>query len=110
MKSFEHSAESELPPEQLRRELITDIVPALGRRKYLLASDSSDVIVMQREYRSWVVILLAVLLFPVGLLLLLIKSTAVVTIAFTDHGSGSLVEIAGSGPPEMVNWLQTMEI
>ena len=109
MKQFTHTAETTNQPADARRGLMSEVVPTLGDWQYTIVSDSEDAIAMQREYRSWVVIVLAIFFFPIGLLFLLIKSTALLTFTFAPTDTGTRIQIAGRAPRPVAKALQTAD-
>ena len=71
---------------------------ALSSWGYHVASQSATGVIFSRKARSWYIWLFALLLFPFGLLLLLITRTDTLAWAFYPKGGGTGVTVTGEAP------------
>jgi hypothetical protein len=84
--------------ERTMGELMQHVAPPLVRHGYLMVDRSPYRLVFERERRPVWTILLAVFLFPFGLLALLYKDSERITIDLQPHGDGTLVSATGIAP------------
>jgi hypothetical protein len=73
MEDFTHQWELEKSAEQARRDMGTNLPPRLSRWGYRMITQDDSTMAFERTYAPWYVVVLAVLLFPIGLLFLLRK-------------------------------------
>jgi len=78
--------------------LMEHVAPPLARHGYLLVTRSPYRLVFVRERRPVWTILLAILLFPFGLLALLYKEREQISIDLHPQGSSTLVSASGVAP------------
>lgn len=100
MKHFDLEFDSAKQPQDLLREALAACTGQLAANGYMLTSQSEVAITYHRKYRHWSVILLAVALFPLGLLALLITDDATITATIEpdDNTGGSILVINGLAP------------
>jgi DUF1707 SHOCT-like domain len=80
-------------------EALAHIAPPLHNAGYELTRHSPDALEFTRESRPWWTIVGAVLLFPLGLLLLLHQKRSRILITFEEHGEfGTLMTTYGVAP------------
>jgi hypothetical protein len=84
---------------------------AAGVRDYTFNRVGS-MIILQRDYAKTWTIVLAVILFPVGLLFLLIRGREVLTITMGLIPGGAEVQLSGTGDPALIErlsaWLRNL--
>jgi hypothetical protein len=111
MRDFHLEFEAGKPPNQLLREILRDWTGDLAANGYRLTSQSEVGVSFHRKYRHWGVILLAILLFPIGLLFLLITEDATITATVEPiDAAGSRLLVSGRGPKNVRRALETMEV
>lgn len=96
---FEHESPTK-SPDALRREFLANWTNNLADWGYSITSQSEDAITFHRKYRSWWLAVPIILLFPIGLLALLITSEATITaiIEPDDDSDGSVLMVNGRAP------------
>ena len=70
----------------------------LRRFGYRLTDQAPSGATFSRHFRTWPIRLLAVLLFPIGLVFLVFKREETITMSFEPAAVGTKVVIAGEGP------------
>jgi hypothetical protein len=112
MKRFEFEFPSAKPADTVRRELLQAWTGPLAGWGYDLTSQSDVGVTFSRKYRRWYLILLAVCLFPIGLLFLLVSETAVITATIDpDQGNGgSVLAVSGTAPKKVAGAFATLEV
>lgn len=112
MKHFDHEFPTTKKPETVQRELLQTWTGPLARWGYDLTTQSDVGVTFSRKYRRWYVILLAVCLFPIGLLFLLLSDTAVITATFDpdEETGGSVLIVNGSAPRKVAKAFATLEV
>jgi hypothetical protein len=110
MKTFSRSLEAPRPPETVLAEALSSMAVPLSRIGYQVTSQGPAGITFVRRYRPWWVWLGVVLLFPLGLLLLLIRETAAIVVALEPTEDGCRILIDGRGPPEVDRAIATLAI
>lgn len=95
MKDFLVTAESAKSPGEAHDEIFGVLGPHLSRWGYRMTQDSPTALMFECRYTSRWTYIPAVLLFPIGLLCLLIKSTGAISVTITQAGNGSLVTVQG---------------
>jgi hypothetical protein len=110
VKSFSQEVHTDKPKISVLTELITTTTNPLGRWGYEVRGQTENALTFTRTYRPWYVWLLAIILFPIGLLALLGKETATIAITLEPNENGTLVRITGQGPAEVERAFQTMQI
>jgi hypothetical protein len=96
-----HFAETWRAPTSAQRamaELMEHVAPPLARHGYDLVARSPYRLVFLREHRPAWTIVVAILLFPVGLLALLYKEREQFAIDLHPQGSSTLVSASGVAP------------
>jgi hypothetical protein len=86
------------------------IAATSGVQNYTVATAGTGSIVLTRKYTpTWAIVVgvVGLLLFLVGILALLVKSTETVTITITPVDGGSRVSISGVGSAEMLTRLSS---
>jgi len=76
--------------------IIERVAPDASRRKFQVVSQSETGVVFSRSYRPTWTIVVAVLLFPIGLLALIHQRTANVVFTIAPTEAGSRVTISGA--------------
>jgi hypothetical protein len=97
------------PPGEAHAKLLR-IAPTLGRRGFYPAQDSRQQIRFEYRHRPTWVYIACVLLFPVGLLLLLLeKELHVVNVSIDGMGETSEVTISGQADRDVAQFLHGFE-
>jgi hypothetical protein len=73
----------------------------LAGAQFQQTGQSPQILTYTRRYIPWWTILLAVILFPIGLLFLLIRNQNILTLSFVAEAGGSRVTIAGTAKDEL---------
>lgn len=112
MKYFDLEFESQKAPADLLRETLQVWTGQLGSNGYKLVSQTDVTLTYSRTYRPWPAILFAVILFPIGLLFLLITEEAAITAAVEDDEDtgGSALIVNGKGPKSVRRAFEAMEV
>ena len=111
MQSFEEVRESGKPPQALLPEIVTGVSGPLASAGYVLQTQSEQVVTFVRNYRPWFIWVGVVLLFPLGLLFLLYKETATLTVILEPvDGGGTRVRINGKGEPAVRRAFEQMSL
>lgn len=109
MKHFDYEHTTEKGTDTVRRELLQTLTGQLAGWGYDLTSQSDVGVTYSRKYRRWYIILLAVCLFPIGLLFLLASDTATITATIEpdDETGGSVLIINGTAPKKLCRGFAT---
>jgi hypothetical protein len=110
VKTFSRVVQTSKPPDTVRREALTSLTEPLGRYGYVLTTESELGLTFARTYRPWWVWVLAVVIFPIGLLFLFATDTATVTVVLEPEESGTLVRVAGVGEPKVSQAFESMQL
>lgn len=98
-------------PSDAHAFVITECAPPLARWGYKLTSNTPESLVFERSYRPWYVWLLVILLFPIGLLFLLVKTEVLITCAMAgQQDGGSKITFAGEADKKITTAIETMVI
>jgi hypothetical protein len=89
---------------------LISLTEPLGRYGYVLTTESELGLTFARRYRPWWVWMLAVVIFPFGLLFLFVTDTATVTVVLEPENSGTLVRVAGVGEPKVSQAFESMQL
>ncbi len=111
VEDFTREITTAKPPSAVFPELLSELTEPLGRWGYELETQSEAAITYAWTYRRWWIWVLTVLLFPIGLLFLLVKDTAPVVVTLEPSNSGgTLVRVRGKGPAKVKAAFETMQI
>lgn len=110
MEQFTHELESEKPPNAVLTEVLSGLPGPLASAGYRLQTESERALTFARTYRPWFVWVGVVLLFPLGLLFLLYKETATISVVFEPKGGGTLIRVSGEGEAGVRRAFEGMEI
>lgn len=111
MRSFEEVRETDAAPDAILPVVITGLSGPLGKDGYVLQTQSDRIITFARSYRPWWLWIGVIFLFPIGLLFLLVKHTATITIVLEPTESrGTRVRINGQGGFDVRAAFKQMEI
>ena len=110
MKTFSRDIQTSKPPDTVRTEALTSLTEPLARYDYVLTTQSESGLTFARKYRPWWVWVLAVVTFPIGVLLLFVTDTATVTVVLEPENSGTHVRVAGLGEPKVSQAFESMEL
>ncbi len=108
MKQVRSEKISSRPPDAVKSDLVALMAPPLARWNYRLISDSDRLIVFERSYRPWWTVICAVLLFPIGLLALLVTNEAVITVNLAEVDGGSAILIQGDADAKVASAIEGM--
>ena len=78
-----------------REQLLDNLGSPLAQRGFGPKDFAESYLVFERRYIPWFAIVLAVLLFPIGLLFLLIKNTATLFIEFDEEAPQTRIKVDG---------------
>ena len=112
MPGKHHFAETWRAPSTAERtmsELMEHVAPPLARHGYRLVERTPYRLAFSRDRRPVWTILVAVFLFPFGLLALLYKDSEQITIDLHPEGRSTLVSAAGIAPLDVRRAFATLE-
>jgi hypothetical protein len=96
MDNFTYEWEMEKPVDAVRRDMRSNLPPRLSKWGYRLTAQDDESMSFERTYASGWAIFLAIILFPIGLLfLLLLRKTAI--LVFTMEGDGNASKVRANG-------------
>jgi hypothetical protein len=111
LQRFDLHFESEQSPAEVLRDCLSLWTGQLADYGYSLISQSDIGISYRRTYWRWYVILLAALLFPIGLLFLLSRADATITATLEPRpGGGTKLAINGLAPKNVCNAFEELQI
>lgn len=110
MRTFETTRQSEKSPEALLPEVLGGITSPLADWGYELTTQSDRTLSYVRQYRPWFIWLGAICLFPIGLLFLLYKQSAALTVVFESTGAGTVVRVNGMGEKRVQRAFEQMQL
>jgi Protein of unknown function (DUF2510) len=110
LRSFQHQFLMPRPPGEASRTLIEAMNPAMSMDGFAVSGQTPDsTIYTARQTPAWCVVL-AVVLFPIGLLFLLNKREATVTVRFVPERGGTRVIAAGIGSDRLRELFGTLGV
>lgn len=111
MDQFNLQFETSRSSEDVLRDCLAVWTSQLAEHGYTLVSQSELGISYRRRYWHWYVILMAVLLFPIGLLFLLSRAEATITatVEATDDGGTSLA-VTGLANNDVITAFEELQI
>ncbi len=110
MKTFSHDIQTTKSPKTVVTEALGALTGPLGKYGYVLTTQSESGLTFARSYRPWWAWVLAVVIFPIGLLFLLSPETATITIVLEPNKSGTVVRVAGLGEPKVRQAFESMQL
>ena len=111
MEDIAVSKSTEKSTSEAHAFVITECAPPLARWGYKLTSNTPESLVFERTYRPWYVWLLVIILFPIGLLFLFMKTEVLITCAIAvQHEGGSTVTFAGEADKKITAAIETIVI
>lgn len=111
LQHFDLHFESEQPPTEVLRDCLSLWTGQLADHGYSLISQSDIGISYRRKYWRWYVILLAALLFPIGLLFLLSRVEATITATLEPRSDGGTkLAINGLAPKNVCTAFEELQI
>jgi hypothetical protein len=96
------------PPDEALRRWEMTMSPALSQGGYKLTEKQADSAVYVRRYSPGWTILVAIFLFPIGLLALLARQQSNLLVSFESYGSGTMVKVSGSTTAKGKRWLDNL--
>jgi hypothetical protein len=84
-----------IPPSLAIQKWQASYTPWFASHGYQQTGQGESVLTYTRSYFPWWTILLAIILFPIGLLALLLKAHAILTVSFEPEGEGATVSLGG---------------
>jgi hypothetical protein len=105
MENFTHQIKYPKPPGEVLAEILTVWTPRLKHYKFRLTSQSPGGVTYESKYRPVWTLILAVVLFPIGLLFLFHNRMIYLTFSFIETEGGTLVTIAGEADRSLSTWL-----
>jgi hypothetical protein len=104
----------EVTAERRREAVLTDahqaVTVPLARHGYALDSQTDASLIYVCTYRPWYVILIAIVLFPIGLLALLHVERAYITITFEQDGGTTHMVMSGEGSKKVREAFETLSL
>jgi hypothetical protein len=97
-RSFAERTAVSAPRNRVIEQVLTTLAPLLVARGYTLVSDTDRLVVFEHDRRPAWTILLAVFVFPFGLLALTHRRRSRIVIAFTDEAEGTEIAAYGWAP------------
>lgn len=82
-------------PEAALAATVSRLAPPLAQGGYRVVPQTDRFALMECRFRPWWAILLAVCLFPIGLLFLIVKTTHTLSIEAHPDGAGTRVAVTG---------------
>jgi hypothetical protein len=98
------------PRQDVLRECLEVWTGQLGAHGYQLTSQTDVGLSYHRKYRPPWLIIPIVLLFPIGLLFLLVRYDATITATIAPEADGSLLVASGKGPKKVREAFENMEV
>jgi hypothetical protein len=78
-----------------REQFLDDLGSPIARSGFGPKDFADSYLIFERRYIPWFAIVLAVLLFPIGLLFLLIKNTATLFVEFGEESARTHIKVDG---------------
>jgi len=82
--------------------------PSLASMGYTISNKYGATLHYNKRITPAWTIVLAIVLFPVGLLALISKRDVSLIVSFEAYGDGTMVKISGNGPKRTKKWLDEM--
>jgi hypothetical protein len=97
-RSFAERLAVSLPRNRVIEQVLTTLTPLFVACGYTLVSDTDRLVVFEQDRRPAWTILVAVFVFPIGLLALTHKRNSRIVVAFTDEADGTEISAYGWAP------------
>ena len=110
MQTFTRELETAKPPSQVLSEAVTALTGPLATFNYTLQTQTDTALTFVRRYRPWFIWIGVVIFFPLGLLLLLYRDTATITVTLDPTGAGTRIRIAGKGEEKVRQAFERLEV
>ena len=110
MQDFTRELITEKGPATLLTECISEWTGQLSDYNYKLTTQSEAGLTFHKRYTPWWMIFPILLLFPIGLLFLFVKSDATITATFTATDGGTRMLVSGKAPKKVTEAFAEMEI
>lgn len=110
MRDFSREMTTPKAPSTVLTECLQEWNGPLGDYGYSLTTQTDRSLTYNRTYRSWAVWVVCVLLFPIGLLALLVRSQAPITATITPEDDQTRVFVAGRAPHGLRQAFESMEL
>jgi hypothetical protein len=110
VQDFARELTTEKPPATLLREFVAECSGQLAKHNYVLTSQSEAAVSFHKRYWPKWAIVVAVVLFPIGLVALFAKDDATITATFTPEGGGTRLLVTGKAPGGVAAAFAEMEI
>ena len=108
MREFSSTFELDKPIEEAVPYALSTIAVGVARWDYAITTQTSNAIVFTRTYRRWPVWVFTIGLFPIGLLFLFARSTAVLTFAFAPRQNLTEVRVTGDAPRKLRRYFEQL--
>ena len=82
-------------PASTRERFLDDLGSPLARKGFGPKDFAESYLVFERDYIPWFAIVLAVVIFPIGLLFLFIKKPATLFVEFNEKAAGTRIKVDG---------------
>lgn len=110
MKIFQQERQSPKQAAELLPEVVTGLSGPLASAGYVLQTQSERIVTFGRSYRPWFVWIGVVLFFPLGLLFLLYKEEATITVVLEPQQAGTLLQVTGKGEKGVARAFEQMQL
>jgi hypothetical protein len=98
-------------PASLAAEALTTITVPLSQAGYTLEGQTETTLTFGRTYRTTLMWVLSVCLFPIGIFIYLASAErAYITITFEAQGNDTVMRVAGEGTPEVRQAFETLSL
>jgi hypothetical protein len=97
-RSFAERMAVSSPRNRVIEQVLTALAPLFVARGYALVSNTERLVVFEQDRRPAWTILVAVFVFPIGLLALTHKRSSRIVVAFTDEADGTEIAAYGWAP------------
>jgi hypothetical protein len=101
MKRFTREITTDKSREALLADALQSLTTPLARYKYELETQTDVSLTYVRKYRPWAVWVIAIGLFPIGLIALVFVERAYITVTFEEAQTGTVMRVVGEGTSEL---------
>lgn len=110
MKNFSRELVTTGTPAEVKVECLNTLQGPLADQGYKLTSQSDAALTYNATYRPWYIWVVGFLLFPIGLLgILLIKYEAPLTLTLEPITDGTRLRVSGKASKNLVEAFEAME-
>jgi hypothetical protein len=110
VQTFTRELDTAKPPSQVLSEAVTTLTGPLANFNYTLQTQTENALTFVRRYRPWFIWVGVVIFFPLGLLLLLYRDTATITVALEPADGGTRIRVAGKGEENVRQAFERLQV